>query len=399
MPYYIGDVIRDYKRLVVRTPEEFGKTGIEVRIKTRVDGIDPGKGAVYLSDGTSLPYDILVMGTGGLAIRPGIPGENLEGVFTLRNLTDSLRIKSYLNEKSCRRAIIVGGGYISMEMSEALRNLGIETRVIHRRSLPVRRWDPELSKMIVEELTKNGVSFHPETRATAIEKGENFRLRMTTTSGEMDADLILYGLGSVPNVDLAKSMGLQMGESGAIRVDSSQRTTLEGVYAVGDCCEVFHLVSKRWTYSPLGDVANKQGRIAGQNIAGHPAVFPGIVGAQCFKVFGLEVGITGLTDEEAKQAGFQPVSTIIWGNPVARSMSRGERLGIRLTAEKSSGKLLGAQAIGDKGAVQRINSLSVALWCGLDIDQIGYMDLAYAPPFGGAWDAIHIAAQNLRNKL
>ena len=125
MPYYIGDVIRDYKRLVVRTPEEFGKTGIEVRIKTRVDGIDPGKGTVHLSDGTSLPYDILVMGTGGLAIRPGIPGENLEGVFTLRNLTDSLRIKSYLNEKRCRRAIIVGGDYVTRVMSDVLRPLGI----------------------------------------------------------------------------------------------------------------------------------------------------------------------------------------------------------------------------------------------------------------------------------
>jgi NADPH-dependent 2,4-dienoyl-CoA reductase/sulfur reductase-like enzyme len=399
MPYYIGDVIKDYKRLVMRTPEEFGKTGIEVKIKTRVDGIDPQKGTVYLSDGTSLPYEALVMGTGADATLLGIPGENLEGVFTLRNLTDSLRIKSYLNEKGCRRAIIVGGGYISMEMSEALRNLGIETRVIHRRLLPSRRWDPELSKMIVEELSKNDVSFHPETRATAIEKGKDFRLRLITDKGEMDADLVLYGLGSIPNVELAKSIGLQLGESGAIQVDFSQRTSREEIYAVGDCCEVFHRICKKWSYNPLGDVANKQGRIAGQNIGGQSSTFPGIVGAQCFKVFDLEVGITGITEEEAKQHGFQPVSTIISGLPVGRPMSRGERLGIKLTAEKSSGKLLGAQAIGVKGAVQRINSLSVALWCGLDVDQIGYMDLAYAPPFGGAWDAIHIAAQNLKNKI
>ncbi len=399
MPYYIGDVIKDYKRLVIRTPEEFQKTGIDAKIQTNVDGIDPGKGTIHLSNGSSIPYDVLVMATGADAPRLGIPGEHLEGVFTLRNLTDSLRIKSYLNEKSCRRAVIVGGGYISMEMSEALRNLGIETRIIHRRALPVRRWDPELSKMIVEELSKNEVSFHPETQATAIDKGRDHRLRLITNHGEMEADLILLGLGARPNVDLARKIGIEIGETGAIKVDSRQRTSRQEVYAVGDCAEVYHRVSKRWIYLPLGDIANKQGRIAGQNIGGSPSEFPGVVGAQCFKVFGLEVAITGMTEEEAKQYGFESASTLIWGLPVGRPMARGERLGIKLTAEKSSGKLLGAQAVGVKGAVQRINTLSVALWCGLDIDQISYMDLAYAPPFGGAWDAIHVAAQNLRAKL
>jgi NADPH-dependent 2,4-dienoyl-CoA reductase/sulfur reductase-like enzyme len=190
-----------------------------------------------------------------------------------------------------------------------------------------------------------------------------------------------------------------MGESGAIKVDFSQRTSMENVYAVGDCCEVFHRVIGKWVYFPLGDVANKQGRTAGQNIGGAPSEFPGVVGAQSFKLFKLEVAATGLTEEEATKYGFQPVSTIIAGLPVGRPMAKGEKLGVKLVADKPTGKLLGAQAIGEKGAVARINSLSVALWSGLTLEQIGYLDLAYAPPFGGAWDAIHIAAQTLMRKL
>jgi NADPH-dependent 2,4-dienoyl-CoA reductase/sulfur reductase-like enzyme len=399
MPYYIGDVIKDYKRMVIRTPEEFKKTGIDVKIRTRVDGVDPVKGQVFLSDGSSLPYDILVMATGADAIRLEVPGSNLEGVFVLRNLTDAIRLKSYISEKNCRKAVLIGGGYIAMEMCEALRNLGLETTVMVRRTRPVMRWDAEFAKMILDELDKHGVRFLPETRPVAVENGNGSRLRLVTDKGELDTDLVLMGVGARQNTALAESIGLALGESGAIKVDTRQRTTIEGVYAVGDCCEAFHRISGHWVYMPLGDIANKQGRIAGQNIGGHPSEFPGIVGAQCFKVFNLEVGATGLTEEEAVKCGFQPISSMIWGLPVGRPMSMGEKLGVKLIADKATGKLLGGQCIGEKGAVQRINSLSVALFAGMTLDDVSYLDLAYAPPFGGAWDAIHVAAQNLRAKI
>ena len=385
--------------MVIRTPEEFKKTGIDVKIRTRVDGVDPVKGQVFLSDGSSLPYDILVMATGADAIRLEVPGSDLEGVFVLRNLTDAIRLKSYISEKDCRKAVLIGGGYIAMEMCEALRNLGLETTVMVRRTRPVMRWDAEFAKMILDELDKHGVQFLPETRPMAVEKGKGSRLRLVTDKGELDTDLILMGVGARQNTALAESIGLALGESGAIKVDARQRTSLEGHYAVGDCCEAFHRISGRWVYMPLGDIANKQGRIAGQNIGGHPSEFPGIVGAQCFKVFNLEVGATGLTEEEAVKCGFQPISSMIWGLPVGRPMSMGEKLGVKLIADKATGKLLGGQCIGEKGAVQRINSLSVALFAGMTLDDVSYLDLAYAPPFGGAWDAIHVAAQNLRAKI
>jgi len=399
MPYYIGDVIKDYKRLVIRTPEEFQKTGIDAKIKTTVEAIDPHKGTVHLLNGSSLPYDILVMATGADAARLGIPGEDLEGVFTLRNLTDALKMKSYLNEKECRKAIIVGAGYIGMEMCEALKNLGIEVKVLDILPRPVIRWDAEFAKLILEELSKNQVAFLAETKPLSIEKGNSSKLRLVTNEGMLDADMILIGVGTKRNTKLAEAIGLKIGKSGAIQVDAFQRTSSENVYAVGDCCEVFHRVSGKWVYYPLGDIANKQGRIAGQNIGGFPSEFPGIVGAQSFKVFNLEVAAAGLTEEEAERAGFQPASNIIWGLPVGRPMAKGEKLGIKLIADKKTAKLLGAQTIGEKGAVQRINSLSLALWCGLNLDEISYVDLAYAPPFGGAWDAIHIAAQTLRAKI
>ena len=399
MPYYIGDVIQDEKKLIARTPEKFRESGIDVRIDTRVEDVDPKGGRVRLADGEDLPYDILVLGTGTTPLQPGIPGETLEGVFTLKRFTDAVRIKAWLREVPCRKAIIVGAGFIGMEMCEAIRNLGIETQLFHRGTLPVNRWDPEFSQAVLEELRRHGVDFVTETETRAVEEGKNHRLRLVTNHGEAEADMILMAVGIRPDVTLAKQMGLPLGETGAIRVNFSQRTPQEGIYAVGDCCESFHRVSGRRVNIPLGDIANKQGRVAGRNIGGGDMIFPGIIGAQCFKVFDLEVAATGLDEREAAEAGFHPVSTLVRGNAIAGSMPGNTKLGLKLIADRATGKLLGAQAVGKAGAVSRINTLSAALWAGLTLDDVGWFDLAYAPPFGGSWDLIHVAAQALRRQI
>lgn len=398
MPYYIGDYIKDYRRLIIRTPEEFIKTGVEVKLRTNVEGIDVDKGLVHVSDGTSYPYDTLVLATGARPVHLDIPGKESEGVFVLRNLADALRIKSYIEEKRCRSAVLLGGGFIALEMCEALRSIGLETTMVIRRDRPVPHWDPQFTDVMVKELERNQVNFLPDTRPQAIERS-NSRLCLVTDKRTIEAELIILGLGVRPETSLAEAIGLKLGETGAIKVDFRQRTSQEDVYAVGDCCEVYHRIAHRWVYRPLGDIANKQGRTAGINIGGGDAEFAGIVGAQSFKLFSLEVGTTGIMEDEARQAGYEPVSNLVWANPVARPMSRGERLGIKLVADKKTGKFLGAQAVGDKGAVWRINCLSVALWQGLTVQEIGYLDLAYAPPFGGAWDAIHVAAHALMRKL
>ncbi|MBN2468924.1 MAG: FAD-dependent oxidoreductase [Deltaproteobacteria bacterium] len=376
---------------------------MNVVLKTRVEEINIDKACVELSDGTTMPYDYLVMGTGSTASLPNIPGQELEGVFTLKNLTDAVRIKRYLREKQCRKATIIGAGFIALEMSEAFTNAGIEPCIVYRGKLPAKRWDPEFSNLLLEALHENGVTFLSETKPVAIEAGKNSHLRLLTNNGAMDTDCVLLALGVRPNVALAEAIGLEIGHSGAIKVDFSQRTSREEVYAVGDCCEAYHRISQQWDYIPLGDIANKQGRVAGQNIGGGTMVFPGVVGSQSFKLFNLEVSSTGLDEGEASRSGYHPISAIVWGNPIAPSLAKSlpgsKRLGLKLIAEKSTGALLGAQAVGTENVVSRINTLAVALWSGLDLDEIGYLDFGYAPPFGGAWDPIHIAAQTLKRKI
>jgi len=399
MPYYIGDVIKDKQKLIARTPEEFRKNGIEVMLRTAAESIDTAKGTVSLSTGQALPYDLLVLATGADPVRPGVPGQDLDGVFPLRNLSDGFRVKDYLDKYRCKKAVIIGGGFIAMEMAEAFRNLQMDVKVMDILPAPVARWSGELSLYILEELQKNEVEFLPGTRPLSIESGSECRLRVKTTRGDLDADIVLTAIGTRRNTELAEAIGLKMGETGAIQVNFSQRTSSGNIYAVGDCCEVFNRVSRRWSYGPLGDVANKQGRIAGQNIGGYPAIFPGVVGAQSFKLFELEVAAAGLTEADAIKSGFAPVSHFMWGLPSARSLASGEKIGLNLTADKSTGRLLGAQCVGAQGAVKRINILSVALWNDMGLEEIGYLDLGYSPPFGGAWDPIHIAAQNLLRKL
>ena len=394
-PYYIGDLIKDANKLVARTPERFSHDGIDVELNTQVINIDTKAGFVETKDSRRVPYDFLVMSTGTSAIVPDMPGIDLPGVFSLRNLEDAMSIKTWLREKNVKRVVIIGGGFIGLEMSEALHAANIKTTIIHKDTLPANRWDAALSSIMLEELQAHGAEFVSNAQANAIEKGSNAPLKVTTDKGFWEGDLVLLAIGVRPDAQLAKTIGLAIGKTGAIAVNFAQQTSMENVYAVGDCCESWHRVSRRWVNIPLGDIANKQGRVAGRNIGGKPLTFDGIVGAQSFRLFNLECAATGLSEKEALEAGYAPVSNITWGSAMAPALGM-RKIGLKLIADKSSGKLLGAQAVGVAGVVGRINALSVALWAGLDLDEIGYIDLAYAPPFSAAWDIIHNAAQALR---
>lgn len=397
-PYYIGDIIKDEKKLIARTPEKFREGGINVQLNAEVIHINHGKNIVEIKDSRQFPYDILVMATGTSAIVPDMPGLDLPGVFSLRNLEDAMHIKSWLREKNAKSVIIIGGGFIGLEMSEALHAAGISTTIIHKDAMPANRWDESLSSVMLEELQMHGVEFVANTSAQAIEKGTNTLLRVITDKGSWEGDLVLMAIGVKPDVQLAKSLGLNIGKTGAIAVNFAQQTSMKNVYAVGDCCESFHKVSRRWVNIPLGDIANKQGRVAGRNIGGTPLTFNGIVGAQSFRLFNLECAITGISEKEALDAGYSPASNITWGSAMSSALGI-RKIGLKLIADKSSGKLLGAQAVGVAGVVGRINTLSVALWAGMDLDQISYLDLAYAPPFSAAWDIIHKAAQALGRSI
>jgi len=384
--------------LIARTPERFRETGIDVQLNTQVISISNKEKIVKLKDGRKLPFDILTLATGTKALIPDIPGVDKPGIFTLKNLEDAIKIKTYLRENKCRKVIIIGAGFIAMEMSEALHAAGIKTVIFHRASLPANRWDAELSSLMLEELKNNGVEFVPTAETAAIETGTQAPLSVVTNQGKWDADMVLLAIGVKPDVHLARELGLTIGKTGAVAVNYFQQTSQENVYAAGDCCESWHRVSRRWVNIPLGDIANKQGRVAGRNIGGKPLEFAGIVGAQSFRLFNLECAATGIDEKEAALSNYNPISTLIWGNAISGSLGQ-KKIGLKLIADRSSGKLLGAQAVGFAGAVGRINSLSVALWAEMNIDEVAYLDLAYSPPFSGAWDIIHNAAQALRRAI
>ena len=397
-PYYIGGLIQDENSLIARTPEKFRERGIDVRLNAEVVSVDRQKGIVELKDRGRVPYDTLVMATGTSAIIPDLSGLDLPGVFSLRNLEDAMQIKTWLGEKKARRVVVIGGGFVGLEMCETLSAAGIATTIIHKEALPANRWDAALSTIMLEELRSHGVEFVAGAEAVAIERGDKTLLKVTTNQGAWEGEMVLLAIGVRPDVRLANSFGLKIGATGAIAVNFAQRTSLENVYAVGDCCESYHLVSRRWVNMPLGDIANKQGRVAGSNIGGKPLTFNGVVGAQSFRLFNLECAATGISEKEALESGYDPVSNITWGNAMVQAMGI-SKIGLKLIADKSSGKLLGAQAVGVAGVVGRINALSVALWAGMDLHQVGYLDLAYSPPYSPAWDIIHNAAQSLSRTM
>jgi CoA-dependent NAD(P)H sulfur oxidoreductase len=365
-----------------------------VRLHTRVAAVNPEPQTLILAGGETVPFDYLVMATGAAPRLPDVPGLDIEGIFTLHNVSDALRIKRFLQERRVRRAVAVGAGFISLEMCEAFKALGLETTVIARRTHPVMRFGEEFSAKILEELEANGVTFMSQVKVEGFERSPS-GVVVRTGNGTVEADIVLIATGVAPEVKLAAEAGIALGSSGAIAVNAHQQTNLPFVYAAGDCCESYHRISGKSVYIPLGDTANKQGRVAGANIGGQDVTFPGIVGSQCFKVFGLEVASTGLTEDEARQAGLTPVCATIQGVSRAHSYPGTKRLWLKLVADSGTGRLVGAQAVGGEGVVARINILASALAGGLSLEEIAYLDLAYAPPFSGAWDPVHIAAQQL----
>jgi len=395
MPYNIQDPKRAIDDLVVITPERFrSERNIDVRIRSEVLELDLKKRLVRVrrADGESrVEFDKLVIATGCRPQIPAFSGVELEGVFSLHTLVDAERIKRYLNDSSLKRAVVVGGGHIGLEMADALTSRGLAVTVLKRSASLPPGYPEEISALVREELSRYGVQLEVGVKVLGFEGDTRVR-KVKTDRGAVDADFVLMATGVRPEVTLAEQAGIELGAGGTIAVDKSMATSAAGVWAAGDCAEAFHTLLGKSAFIPRGTTANKQGKIAGANVAGAGQAFRGVMGTSVTKVFGMAVGHTGLMEEEARQAGFDPTAATIKARTRAHAYPGAKDIAVRLVLDKGSGKLLGAQMAGGEGVAKRLDVIVAALQAGWTVDDLAALDMSYAPPFAPVWDPILVAA-------
>lgn len=385
--------------LIVRPPNVFReRQSIDARIRHEVLAIDLAKRALRVraleSGGESWEgFDQLLIATGGIPRRPPLEHSDARGIFGVQTLNDGLAVRTFLEEEHPKKAVVVGGGYIGLEMAEALVARDLDVTLIEQRTQPMATFDPDMGAVISEGLTEMGIHVHTTETVVAFETIGAAVSAVLTTHGTIPADIVILGLGTAPNIGLAAEAGVPIGTSGSIAVDERMQAEVPGVWAAGDCAEKFHRVSKENVSIALGTHANKEGRVAGINLGGGQATFPGVLGTATSKVCGLELARTGLNELEATSAGFDHLSATVDSTTRAGYYPGAAEIKTKVVFERGSGRLLGGQIIGQEGAAKRIDVIAVALWNEMTVDEIVNLDLSYAPPFSPVWDPVLIAAR------
>jgi NADPH-dependent 2,4-dienoyl-CoA reductase/sulfur reductase-like enzyme len=406
MPYHVEGLIDDIDDLVVVWPEEFReKRGIEIKMRHRVESLDTTRRTVVARDLESertveASYDDLLIATGAAPLVP--PGIDLdvEGVFALRGLPDAAGVRRHIENNAPRSGLIVGSGYIGLEMAEALSAQGLEVTVVDLADRPMALYEPEISESIQAELDGRGVRTVFGRAVQELKRSDGGKITADLADGEaLTADLAVVGTGVRPRSELAEAAGIRLGVKKAVSVDRRQQTSTPHVWAAGDCAEAYHRLLDQNAYVPLALTANRAGRVAGNNIVGIDAQFPGILGSAVCKVFDLAVARTGLGLEEAQQAGLDVEKVQIVGQSRPHYYPGAAQIKTILIVERKTKKLWGAQMAGTDGVGQRINIFAACLAAGMTLDQVHAMDLAYAPPFSPTWDPVLIAAEVAMKKV
>ncbi|HSY84793.1 MAG TPA: FAD-dependent oxidoreductase [Gemmatimonadaceae bacterium] len=393
LPFYLSGETRDWHALAHRT--EF--PGIDVRRNHVAHAIDPSVRVVEVeSDGRreSLRYDRLIIATGAVPIRPSIAGLELSGAFPLHTMEDSFRVQAFVTERGVRTAVVVGAGYIGIEMADALTHRGIGVTLVSRTPSVLPTFDVELGRLLEEELRARGVHVVTGAEVSVIRKAAG-QLVMRGNGFEASAELVIVATGVEPSTALARAARVATGVRGALAVDRRMETNVRDVYAAGDCGETWHRVLERNAYLPLGTTAHKQGRVAGENVLGGSRQFAGSVGTQVVKVFDLAAARTGLRDDEARTAGFDPVTVESGVYDHKQYYPRAHELRIRVTGDRATRRLLGAQIVGywRSEVAKRIDVFAAALFHKMRVEELNDFDLSYTPPTGSPWDAVQMAAQ------
>jgi NADPH-dependent 2,4-dienoyl-CoA reductase/sulfur reductase-like enzyme len=389
--------------LVVRPAHVFKeKQDIDVRMQHRAEAIDPaGKtvtGRTSAGKPFQLPYDKLLIATGARPVIPDLPGVESPGVMALKNLEDGRKIKTFIRDRSVKKAVILGMGYIAFEMCEAFRARGVDVEMIKPRPVFIPWMNEQLASIVKKEVEANQVKVHLGQPIERIEKNAK-GLRVICPGLQLDGDMVLVAVGVQPSSELAEDAGLALGPGKSIAVDRMLRTSNADIYAAGDCADAYHVVTGRKTWIPLALRANRAGWAVADNVLGERVELQGVAGTAVFKVFDLEVARTGLSVEEARKAGFEPVEIVIQSRTRAHNHPGSSTISVQLVGDKKTGRLLGAQMAGKEGAAHRINAPAVALHAKMSVEEFSQSDLAYAPPFGPSWDPLLTAANQLVKAL
>lgn len=400
IPYWVGGDVPERDQLIARTAEEHRARDIDLRMRTEVTEIDVAGGRVRARDVDSgaeswTPYDKLVIATGARPIRPDMPGADAPGVHGVQTLDDGQALIDTLDHTRGRRAVVVGAGYIGVEMAEALINRGYEVTVVNRGSEPMSTLDADMGRLVHEAMEGLGITMVNDTEVTKILTGEDGRVRaVATQDAEYPADVVVLGIGVRPETTLARAAGLPLGDHGGLLTDLAMRVRgHESIWAGGDCVEVLDLVSGQERHIALGTHANKHGQVIGTNAAGGYATFPGVVGTAVSKVCDLEIARTGLREKDARRAGLQYVTATIESTSRAGYYPNSSLMTVKMLAERRTGRLLGVQIVGREGAGKRVDIAAVALTAGMTVEQMVSLDLGYAPPFSPVWDPVLVAAR------
>ncbi|MDF2948336.1 MAG: NAD(FAD)-dependent dehydrogenase [Sedimentibacter sp.] len=399
MPYYISNEFNDFGELVPRNPVFFKtKSNINIMIEHEVLSIDPYNKSITIKNISSKEvfqdtYDKLVIATGATSGVPEIKGADRKNVFLLRNINDMNKIKAFIESESPKKAAIIGTGFIGMEMCESFKNLGMEVSLIARSSI-AKGIDKDMNVHIEQHLNKKGINVFTNTPTQEINE---FGVVIGDGS-TVEADIILIAAGIKPNVELAKSIGITLGTTGAIKVDKYMQTNIKDIYSCGDCIEVYNTVTNKVVYKPLGSTANKTGTIAGSNISGKIEEFRGILGTGIYRIFDMTVGQTGLSEEEAKKQGYDVAATIDQKTNKPEYMG-GRPIFIKVVADKKTGMLLGAQVIGYEGVDKRLDVLVTAITLKAKAEDLMHLDLAYSPPYSIPRDPVYYSGAKLKAVL
>ncbi|MGV9454000.1 FAD-dependent oxidoreductase [Streptomyces sp. NPDC003635] len=400
IPYWVGGEVRERDDLIARTPEEHRARDIDLRMRTEVTEIDVAGQRVRARDVDSgaeswTSYDKLVIATGARPIRPDMPGADAPGVHGVQTLDDGQALLDTLERTRGRRAVVVGAGYIGVEMAEALINRGYEVTVVNRGKEPMSTLDPDMGRLVHEAMTGLGITMVDDAEVTKILTGDDGRVRaVATEDAEYPADVVVLGIGVRPETALARAAGLPLGKYQGLLTDLAMRVRgHENIWAGGDCVEVLDLVSGRERYIALGTHANKHGQVIGTNAGGGYATFPGVVGTAVSKVCDLEIARTGLREKDARRAGLQFVTATVESTSRAGYYPGAGLMTVKILAERRTGRLLGVQIVGREGAAKRVDVAAVALTAGMTVEQMTSLDLGYAPPFSPVWDPVLVAAR------